>query len=402
MTVTAFLSSNSIHAGIVGRPLQSSFSKKSPLLPGSAGASVRPRRAVNVANVTCCTAVSTETPLLLRAGRGEDVPRPPVWMMRQAGRYMKVYQQLAKKHPSFRERSENPDLSIEISLQPWYAFKPDGVILFSDILTPLPGMGVPFQIPDRGPVIDPPLSSKEQIDAVHDIDCEKTAPFVRQTLEALRKEVDGQAAVLGFIGAPYTLATYCIEGGSSKSYMTIKKMAFTEPDLLHTLLSKFAENIADYCIFQIDAGAQVVQMFDSWAGQLSPVDYEIFAAPYQRRVVEKVKKVHPEVPFILYISQGGTLLERMADTGVDIVSLDWTVDMAEARSRLGDTMVQGNIDPACLLGSKEFIKERTLETIQKAGRRGHICNLGHGVYPGTPEENVAHFFNTVKDFRWDP
>lgn len=347
------------------------------------------------------TAVSTETPLLVRAGRGEVVPRPPVWMMRQAGRYMKVYQQLAKKHPSFRERSENPELAIEISLQPWDAFKPDGVILFSDILTPLPGMGVPFQIPDRGPVIEPALTTKQQIDAVHDLDCEKTAPFVRQTLEALRKEVDGQAAVLGFVGAPYTLATYCIEGGSSKSYMNIKKMAFTEPDLLHTLLEKFADNIAAYCIFQIDAGAQVVQMFDSWAGQLSPIDYDVFAAPYQKRVVDKVKEVHPEVPFILYISQGGSLLERMAKTGVDIISLDWTVDMKEARGRLGDMKVQGNIDPAVLLGSKEFIRNRTLETIQKAGRTGHICNLGHGVYPGTPEDNVAEFFNTVKGFSWD-
>lgn len=397
MSAPAFLSSSWTPTSIGLKPFNTGKSTDS--------LSSRPSRAPHARRATTpsCTAapVSTEAPLLVRAGRGEEVPRPPVWMMRQAGRYMKVYQQLAKKHPSFRERSENPDLSIEISLQPWYAFKPDGVILFSDILTPLPGMGVPFQIPDRGPVIDPPLTTKEQIEAVHDLDCEATAPFVRETLQALRKEVDGQAAVLGFVGAPYTLATYCIEGGSSKSYMNIKKMAFTDPDLLHTLLTKFADNIAAYCIYQIDAGAQVVQMFDSWAGQLSPVDYDIFAAPYQRRVVDKVKKVHPDVPFILYISQGGTLLERMASTGVDIVSLDWTVDMAEARARLGDIKVQGNMDPAVLLGSKEFIRNRTLETIQKAGRTGHICNLGHGVYPGTPEENVAEFFNTVKEFSWD-
>lgn len=398
MTVAAFLSSNCVSLSIGNKRFNIGYIKKTPQRLHDDSRS-RSRRAVS--KTLSCTAVTTETPLLVRAGRGEDVPRPPVWMMRQAGRYMKVYQQLAKKHPSFRERSENPELSIEISLQPWYAFKPDGVILFSDILTPLPGMGVPFQIPDRGPVIEPALTTKTQIDAVHDLDCEKTAPFVRQTLQALRKEVDGKAAVLGFVGAPYTLATYCVEGGSSKSYMTIKKMAFTEPDLLHTLLTKFADNIAAYCIFQIDAGAQAVQMFDSWAGQLSPIDYDVFAAPYQKRVVDKVKEVHPDVPFILYISQGGTLLERMATTGVDIISLDWTVDMAEARKRLGNMKVQGNMDPAVLLGSKEFIKTRTLETIQKAGRRGHICNLGHGVYPGTPEENVAHFFDTVKEFRWD-
>ncbi|KAI0559429.1 Uroporphyrinogen decarboxylase 2 [Gracilaria domingensis] len=360
-----------------------------------------PRNGTKTAPIASA-AVTTEAPLLVRAGRGEPVPRPPVWMMRQAGRYMKVYQELAKKHPSFRERSEVPELSIEISLQPWRAFKPDGVILFSDILTPLPGMGVPFDIPDRGPVIDPPLRTKEQIEAVHEIDCEKTAPFVRETLQALRKEVEGQAAVLGFVGAPYTLATYCIEGGSSKSYTTIKKMAYTEPELLHTLLSKFADNIADYCIYQIDSGAQVVQMFDSWAGQLAPMDYDVFAGPYQKRVVDKVKKAHPDVPFILYISQGGTLLERMAGTGVDIVSIDWTVDMADARKRLGsEVMVQGNLDPAVLLGSKELIRERTLDVIRKAGRTGHICNLGHGVIPATPEENVECFFKTVQEFSWD-
>lgn len=344
----------------------------------------------------------TTAPLLVRAARGEEVVRPPVWMMRQAGRYMKVYQQLSKRYPSFRERSEDPALSIEISLQPWRAFKPDGVILFSDILTPLPGMGVPFEIPDKGPVIDPPLRTKEQIQKVHEIDCEATAPFVRETLQALRAEVGNEAAVLGFVGAPYTLATYCIEGGSSKAYTTIKKMAFTEPELLHSLLQKFADNIASYAIFQIKSGAQIVQMFDSWAGQLSPADYDMFAAPYQKMVVEKVKAAHPEVPFIMYISQGGTLLERMASTGVDIVSVDWTVDMEDARKRLGpNVMVQGNLDPAVLLGSKEMIKERTLEIIHKAGRTGHIMNLGHGVYPKTPEENVAHFFKTVQEFRWD-
>lgn len=337
----------------------------------------------------------------MRAARGEAVERPPVWMMRQAGRYMKVYQELAKKHPSFRERSEVADLSTEISLQPWRAFKPDGVILFSDILTPLPGMGVPFDIPDKGPVIDPPLRTKADIDAVHELDCEATAPFVRQTLQDLRKEVGNEAAVLGFVGAPYTLGTYCCEGGSSKNYTTIKRMMYTEPDLLHSLLGKFADNIGAYANFQIESGAQCIQMFDSWAGQLSPKDYDAFAAPYQKRVVDIVKAKHPEVPFILYISQGGVLLERMAATGVDIVSVDWTVDMAEARARLGPKiLVQGNLDPATLLGSKELITERTLDCIQKAGNSGHILNLGHGVFPNTPEENVGHWFQMARDFRY--
>lgn len=371
----------------------------------AARSSIAPLMIIDAASSTAASPVvssqKAEEPLLVRAARGEKVERPPIWMMRQAGRYMKVYQELAKKHPSFRERSEVAELATEISLQPWRAFRPDGVILFSDILTPLPGMGVPFDIPEKGPVIQPPLRTKEQIDAVHELDCEATAPFVRQTLQALRKEVGNEAAVLGFVGAPYTLATYCIEGGSSKTYTTIKKMAYTEPELLHCLLNKFAENIAAYTMFQIESGAQAVQMFDSWAGQLSPHDYDIFAGPYQKRVIEKVKAVHPDVPFILYISQGGVLLERMATTGVDIVSVDWTVDMADARSRLGPNIfVQGNIDPAVLLGSKEVITERTLGCIRKAGSQGHICNLGHGVFPNTPEDNVAHFFKTVQEYTY--
>mmetsp|Transcript_8939 Transcript_8939/g.39494 ORF Transcript_8939/g.39494 Transcript_8939/m.39494 type:complete len:196 (+) Transcript_8939:273-860(+) len=158
------------------------------------------------------SAETSEAPLLVRAARGEKVERPPVWMMRQAGRYMKVYQELAKKHPSFRERSEIPELSTEISLQPWEAFQPDGVILFSDILTPLPGMGVNFDIPDKGPVIEPPLRTKDDIDQVHELDPTSATPFVGKTLRDLTKEVDGKAAILGFVGAPYTLATYCVEG----------------------------------------------------------------------------------------------------------------------------------------------------------------------------------------------
>lgn len=260
-----------------------------------------------------------------------------------------------------------------------------------------------FDIPDKGPVIDPPLKTKADIDAVvsGDIDYASTTPFVAQTLGDLRKEVGNQATVLGFVGAPYTLATYCVEGGSSKSYTAIKRMMFTEPELLHALLAKLADNIAAYCIFQIESGAQVVQMFDSWAGVLTPTDYDIFAAPYQKIIVDKVKAAHPETPFIMYISQGGLLLEKMAATGADIVSVDWTVDMAEARKRLGPKIgVQGNLDPAILLGTKELITKRTMECFEKAGKVGHVFNLGHGIERTTPEDNVAHWFETVKKLRY--
>jgi uroporphyrinogen decarboxylase len=343
-------------------------------------------------------AESSQVPYLLRATRGEKLPRPPVWMMRQAGRYMKVYRELRDKYPSFRDRSEKPELAIEISLQPFRAFEPDGVILFSDILTPLPGMGINFEIVEsKGPIIDPPIRSLSQVEAIHPLEPEESLPFIKTILQTLREEVGNKAAVLGFVGAPWTLAAYAIEGKSSKDYRIIKSMAFSEPAMLHQFLGKVADSIATYVRYQIDCGAQVVQMFDSWAGQLSPQDYDTFALPYQKRVVEQVKATHPDTPLILYINGSAGLLERMPSCGVDFVSVDWTVDIAEARQRLGPNVgVQGNIDPCALFGSKDFIKSRVLETIRKAGDRSHILNLGHGVLQKTPEENVACFFETAK------
>jgi uroporphyrinogen decarboxylase len=341
---------------------------------------------------------ATQEPLLLRVAKGEQADRPPVWMMRQAGRYMKVYRDLREKYPSFRERSENADLAIEISLQPWRAFQPDGVIMFSDILTPLPGIGIPFDIIEhKGPVIDPPIRTKEQIEKLHPLDPEAALPFVKKTLQTLRQEVGNQSTVLGFVGSPWTLAAYAVEGKSSKNYAIIKEMAFSQPAILHQLLSKLADAIATYVRFQIDSGAQIVQLFDSWAGQLSPQDYDIFALPYQQEIVRQVKQTHPDTPLILYISGSAGVLERMGQSGVDIVSVDWTVDMADARKRLGaDMKVQGNMDPGALFGSHDFIRDRILDTIKKAGPKGHIFNLGHGVLPGTPEDNVRFFFATAK------
>lgn len=341
---------------------------------------------------------STQVPYLLRAVRGEVLSRPPVWMMRQAGRYMKAYRELREKYPSFRERSEKVDLAVEISLQPFRAFQPDGVILFSDILTPLPGIGIPFDIIEsRGPVIDPPIRSLEQIDQLRPLEPEVSLPFIREILQILRREVGDRATVLGFVGAPWTLAAYAIEGKSSKDYTVIKSMAFSQPAMLHRFLGKLADAIAVYLRYQIDAGAQVVQMFDSWAGQLSPQDYDTFALPYQQQVVRQVKATHPDTPMILYINGSAGILERMGQSGVDIVSVDWTVDMADACRRLGPHVgVQGNVDPCALFGSKEFIRDRILDTIRKASNRKHILNLGHGILPNTPEENAAYFFEVGK------
>ncbi len=339
---------------------------------------------------------------LLQAARGEKLDRPPVWMMRQAGRYMKAYRDLRQKYPSFRERSENADIAVEISLQPFYAFKPDGVILFSDILTPLPGIGIPFDIIEsRGPIFDQPIRTQQQINVLTSLDPEASLPFVRQTLTTLRKEVNGEATLLGFVGAPWTLAAYAIEGKSSKDYAIIKSMAFREPELLHQFLDKLADAIAIYAKYQIDAGAQVIQIFDSWAGQLTPADFQKFSLPYLQKIVKQIKATHPETPLILYINNSAGILELMALSGVDVISIDWTVDIAEARQRIGKHIgIQGNIDPCGLFGSEEFISDRIQETILKAGNQGHILNLGHGVLQNTPEENVAFFFETAKNYKY--
>jgi uroporphyrinogen decarboxylase len=350
----------------------------------------------------------TKDPLLIRAARGEETERTPVWMMRQAGRHIAEYRELCKEYPTFRQRSEIPEVAVEVSLQPWRNYQTDGCILFSDILTPLPGMGVEFDIDEKvGPVVEP-MRSWDAVNKMHLIDPSAAAPFVSEALRTLREEVGPETAVLGFVGCPYTLATYLVEGKTSKEYLEIKKMAFSEPKLLHAILQNLADSIAEYALFQIESGAQLIQIFDSWAGHLSARDYDTFAAPYQKIILDKIKAKHPEIPTVVYIKHSGSLIERMAGTGVDVVSLDWTVDMAEGRERInagraaagieGPGGVQGNLDPGVLFGSHETIKERTEEILKKAGNRGHVMNLGHGIEAATPEENAACFIETVRNY----
>ncbi len=341
-------------------------------------------------------------PLLLRAAKGEKVERPPVWMMRQAGRYMKIYRDLREKYPSFRERSENPNLSYEISMQPFHAFKPDGVILFSDILTPLPGMGINFEIIEsKGPIIENPIRTNDQVEKLINLIPHESLDFVGKVLNNLKQDINNEATLLGFVGAPWTLAAYVVEGKSSKNYSIIKSMAFNNPKLLHKLLDHFAKSIGEYLKFQIESGAQIVQIFDSWAGQLSPQDYDIFAGPYQKKVVDIVKKEYPDTPIILYISGSAGVIERMAKTGIDIISLDWTVDIKDACKRIPKNIgIQGNVDPGILFGNKESIKNRINETFSRDLNRRYILNLGHGILPGTPEENAKTFFEHGKSLTY--
>lgn len=343
---------------------------------------------------------SPTDPLLLRAARGGKVERVPVWMMRQAGRHMKSYRELCKTHKTFRERSEQAEISTEISLQPWRAYGTDGCILFSDILTPLPGMGIDFDITEtKGPVMRK-WTTLSEVEKIKVLDPHKSTPFVAETLKALRKEVGNAATVLGFVGLPFTLATYMVEGGSSKEYKEIKVMGYSDPKTLHAMLYRLADNIANYAIFQIESGAQVIQVFDSWAGVLSPTDYDIFAAPYQRMVIEKIKKAKPETPIIMYIHKSGSLLERMAQSGADIISLDWTISISDAKKRIGDKIgIQGNLDPMLLFAPDEIIKQETEKILIAGGGNRHVMNLGHGIDAETSELKAKFFIETVKNYK---
>jgi len=362
-----------------------------------AGAGARDVRVAAAAGAS-----AQQDPLMLRTIRGEAVERPPVWMMRQAGRYMKIYQDLCKVHPTFRERSETVDLAVEISLQPWNAFKPDGVILFSDILTPLTGMNVPFDIvKPQGPIVMNPIRNMEDIKTIRLLEPEKSCKFAGDALGLLRKEVGNEATVIGFVGAPFTLASYMVEGGTSDHYKLIKKMAWDSPKVYHALLDTITDSVIEYVKYQADSGAQMVQIFDSWASEFCPADFEKYCLPYLTRIIAEVKVSHPTLPLVLYSSGSGALLERLQTAKADVISLDSTVDMLDARRRLGaDQAVQGNLDPVTLFASKEFITEKVLDTITKAGNSKHIVNLGHGVMQGTSEENVKHFFDTVKNYRY--
>jgi uroporphyrinogen decarboxylase len=325
-------------------------------------------------------------------------------MMRQAGRYQASYRKLAERHPDFRERSETADLIVEITLQPWESFQPDGLILFSDILTPLPALGVPFEIDDaKGPILDQTIRSLDATKVLHSIDLDQLH-FVGDALRTLRQEADAKGtAVLGFIGCPWTMATYVVEGASSTYYKTIKTMMAQDPDTLDKILSHLAAELATYMCYQIEAGAQAVQMFDSWGGQLPPHLWDRWSRPYIESMVRFVKAKYPKVPLTLYVNNSGGLIERMAATGIDTLGLDWTVDLADARKRTQDRVtIQGNVDPLVLFGDQKGVEDAVLTNLRKgATGKGHVLNLGHGVMVGTPEENVKHFFDYNRSITYE-
>ncbi|XP_024392398.1 uncharacterized protein [Physcomitrium patens] len=340
-------------------------------------------------------------PLLLRVARGEEAERTPVWLMRQAGRYMADFRKFSDRI-SFRERSETADIAIELSLQPWLAFRTDGVIMFSDILTPLPALGIEFtMVKGKGPVIPSPVRTLEDIQNLRTLDDpDQSLPFIRQILSSLRKEVEGKATLIGFIGTPWTLAAYAMEGSSDKNLIKTKSIMMHNPEILHAFLAHLTDALVTYVCHQIDSGAQIVQLFDSWAHHLSPEQFSEFSWPYAEQLIDRVKIARPDVPLIFHANGGTGKLHIVAQRKHQdvVVGLDWATEMREARSLLGPkTVLQGNVDPMVLFGSEDVIRRAAEQNIRDAGGNYHILNVGHGVVQGTPEESVKLFCQVARE-----
>jgi uroporphyrinogen decarboxylase len=331
----------------------------------------------------------------LKACRGEKVDYTPVWLMRQAGRYLKEYQEVRAK-VDFLTLCKTPELAAKVTMQPVDILGVDAAILFSDILIPVEAMGMHLEFSDKkGPVLGEPVRSKSGVDKLVIPDTEDSMPFVLETIRMLRGELEDRVPLIGFSGAPYTLATYIIEGGSSKNFVNTKKMMYQNPGLFDGLLEKITATVIEYLTAQIKAGAQAVQIFDSWGGNLSPYDYEKIIFPHVKKAVKALKKF--DVPVIFFINDCTGLLDIAKKSGADVIGIDWRVDIGKAVKTLGKKVsVQGNLDPCVLFGPPEHIEERVGDILNKAYMaRGHIFNLGHGILPETPVENAIAMVEAV-------
>ena len=337
-------------------------------------------------------------PALLKAARMEKAGCTPLWFMRQAGRILPEYREVRGKH-SLLDICRNPELAAVVTMQPVERFDVDAAIVFADIVTPLVGIGIDVQLVEKvGPVIDPPIRSESDLERLRPLDPEQDVPYMLQALRLVRNELSEEKALIGFAGAPFTLATYLIEGGPSRNYATTKAMMYGQPDLWHGLMSRLSDMIVAYLRAQAGAGAQMLQLFDSWVGWLSPQDYRRYVFPHTREIIGAVKATG--VPAIHFATGSGGLNEVIRDSGADVIGLDWRVPLDEAWASLGDVAVQGNLDPAVLLGPPDVVREQTRDVLKRAGGRpGHIFNLGHGFLPQTPIDNIMHMIDCVRE--WD-
>lgn len=336
----------------------------------------------------------------LKALLREPVDMTPVWMMRQAGRYLPEYRATREKAGSFMDLCMNAELACEVTLQPLDRYALDAAILFSDILT-IPdamGLGLRFAL-GEGPKFDNPIRSRADVNALGVPDPEGELQYVMNAVRTIRKELDGRVPLIGFSGSPWTLATYMVEGGSTKEFGKVKGMMFDEPQTMHKLLDTLAQSVISYLNAQIAAGAQAVMIFDTWGGVLTPRDYKEFSLRYMQQIVDALTRENDgrKVPVVLFSKGASGWLEAMADTGCDALGVDWTLDMADARTRVGDKVaLQGNMDPCVLYSKPERIEQEVKTILESYGRgNGHVFNLGHGIHQHINPDNVTAFVDAV-------
>jgi uroporphyrinogen decarboxylase len=350
------------------------------------------------------TTTKLENDLLLRALRREPVERTPIWVMRQAGRYLPEYLATRKQAGDFLTLCKTPELACEVTLQPIDRFDLDAAILFSDILTIPDAMGLGLSLNEGvGPVFARPLRDAASINRLGVPDPEQDLGYVMDAVRTVRSALNGRVPLIGFSGSPWTLASYMVEGKGSKEFVHIKGLMFEQPALLHELLDIVTKSVILYLNAQVSAGAQSLMVFDTWGGMLSTPAYKDFSLQYMARIVSEVKAQHPEIPIVLFTKGGGGWLEAMADTGCDGLGLDWTIDMAVAKARVGHRVaLQGNMDPVLMSTTIEAVQagaKQVLSSFSQDGQNtGHVFNLGHGIQPNAKPENMTALVEAVRDF----
>ncbi len=343
----------------------------------------------------------TERHLFLRACRREPVERTPIWMMRQAGRYLPSYRATRERAGSFLALCRNPDLACEVTLQPIDQLDFDAAILFSDILITLPPMGLEVAFPESGPKIATPLRTRAAIDALAVPDPEAELPYVMESIRVIKKALADRVPLIGFAGAPLTMLTYAVEGAGSKDYPHTKKLLYGDPESAHVLLDKIARTTAVYLEAQIAAGVDAVQLFDSWGAIVSPGDFREYPLRYAKRVIELLRAsptfAKRSVPIIYFVNGCAPYLDDYASSGADVLGVDFV------RRRVGDGVaLQGNLDPGALFASPAEIRTRVADILGRAGNTGHIFNLGHGVLPETNPEHVRAMITAVRELSARP
>lgn len=340
--------------------------------------------------------------LFIRALQRKAVPRTPVWFMRQAGRYLPEYRKVRAQAGDFLNLCKNPELACEVTLQPLRRYALDAAILFSDILTIPDAMGLGLYFAEgEGPCFQHPVRTLESIDALRVPNAAEDLAYVMNTARLIRQEMPSHLPLIGFAGSPWTLACYMVEGGSSRDFKQLMRLLYNEPTACHLLLAKLADAVSSYLEEQVKAGVNALMIFDTWGGILTPQCYQDFSLHYMTQIVQQLKSKYPHIPIILFTKGGGQWLQLMANSGCDALGLDWTMDLAKARSQVGEQVaLQGNLDPSVLLSNPDCIRQQVQAVLAAygSGASGHVFNLGHGITPDVPPEHVEVMINAVHEF----